>query len=929
MNSSRAGIVLTFTVALAAAGTVRAQDTPAQALPIRLAVDRVPVDVSIVAGDGGPVTGLTENDFTLEVDGRTRRIVSAQYVSAVSATPTAAASLPTLSTNAAGGGRLIMLVVDRGSIGPGHGRQAMEAASRFLSRLTPADRVGLIAFPGPGPNIDFTSNHEVIQKALPGLSGLTDTLPTTYRIGVSEAMAIVQGDRTALNVVTLRECASAPSAEERDLCLRTVMSESQGIYSTVVERAQTAFSTLRQIVDRLSRTSTPKTIVYISEGVVLERPGDGAWLGPIAARGQITIYGLQIDTFSGEASVGRQPVTSSRDKTLAREGLDVIAGSTRGTVFQILGNGDGAFERLSAELSGYYLLGFETESGDRDGKPHKIKVALQGRSGVTVRARNEFAIDPPTSRGDDALLKETLQAPMLAKDIGLKLTTYTLRDPDSDKLRILMAAEIDRAGNAEGSLALAYSLVDDKGHLIDSQIDRQVKTPVDPETSLQRYTGFILSGASGTHTLKVAVVDDRSRRGSVEYSFKAALTQLGSVRATDILISDEKTGTGSAAPSVRGEVTSGAVTSYIEVYSDESDLLKNTTVMFEVATDDKARALDGAAGRVQPGTADSPNRRALEGSIPVSVLPPGDYTVRAVITTDGQKVGQVTRPFRVGRTVAAATKSKGGISTRTTMTRATSVAVTVRTDRFDRASVLTPQVVSFFVERLDVGARGEPNPGPIVDHARAGRFDDAVKALSTGPSSMPAVFLTGLALYSKGELEPAAAKFRETLRLDSEFFPAAFYLGSCYASGGRDQEAVGAWQLALVTESEAPFIYTLLGDALLRLREVDNAMNILEQAATQWPDNEDVQVRIGATLAMAGKRADALSKFEPYLAKHPDDMERHFAALRMLYEARADGKPIKSANEDKELFSRLSAAYTAAKGPQLAMVQQWQKAFGR
>ena len=85
-------------------------------------------------------------------------------------------------------------------------------------------------------------------------------------------MAIVQGDRTALNIVTLRECTSASSVEERDLCLRTIVSESQGIYSTAVERTQTAFSTLRQIVDRLSRTSTPKTIVYISEGVVLERP---------------------------------------------------------------------------------------------------------------------------------------------------------------------------------------------------------------------------------------------------------------------------------------------------------------------------------------------------------------------------------------------------------------------------------------------------------------------------------------------------------------------------------------------------------------------------------------------------------------------------------------------------------------------------------
>ena len=168
---------------------------------------------------------------------------------------------------------------------------------------------------------------------------------------------------------------------------------------------------------------------------------------------------------------------------------------------------------------------------------------------------------------------------------------------------------------------------------------------------------------------------------------------------------------------------------------------------------------------------------------------------------------------------------------------------------------------------------------------------------------MPAAFLTGLALYSKGELEPAAAKFRETLRLDSEFFPAAFYLGSCYAAGGRDQEAVGAWQLALVTESEAPFIYTLLGDALLRLREVDQALEILDEAAAQWPDNEEVQVRIGAALAMAGKRADALRSSRPYLDKHPDDQERHFVALRMLYQARADGKPIRSTNEDRALFT--------------------------
>ena len=813
----------------------------------------------------------------------------------------------------------------------------MESASRFLARLTPADRVGLIAFPGAGPVIDFTSNHAVVQSALTGLTGQADTFPSSYRIGISEAMAIVLGDRTTLNTVTQRECVNPRSTEEIDLCMRQVLSEANGIYSSVSERTQTALATLRSLIERLSQTTTPKTIVYISEGLVLERPGDGAWLGPAAARGQVTIYALQLEVFGSDASTVREPVTPARDKALALEGLGVVAGSTRGVVLPVVASADNVFARLALELSGYYLVSFEPESVDRDGKPHKIKVSVPGRSGVDVRARSQFSIDPPSSKTDDAMLKETLQAPMLASEIGLKLTTYTLRDPASDKLRILMAAEIDRSGTPDGRLALAYSLVDDKGRLIDSQIDREVKTPVSPDTAIQKYTGFILSDATGTHTLKIAVVDERGKRGSVEHSFSAALTPVGQIRATDLLIADgradgradDRTTPGSAAPAVGGEFTSGMVNGYIELYADAGDVLKNTTVMFEVAENAQARALDGAAGRVQPASTEAPTRRALEGSIPVALLPPGDYVVRAVVSTDGRKVGQVTRPFRVGRTVTASKAKPAATGPRLAGGRSSTIPVSSRVDRFERASVLTPQVVGFFMERLDVGARGESNPTPIVEYARAGRFDEAVRALSTGTSSVPATFLSGLALYSNGELEPAAARFRETLRLDSEFFPAAFYLGSCYAAGGRDREAVGAWQMALVTESEAPFIFTLIGDALLRLREADRALEILNEAAREWPDNDEVQVRIGLAFVVAGKRAEALLKLEPYLERHPEDQERLYVALRTLYEARAAGKPVRSTNEDRALFTRWAAAYATAKGPQLAQVELWQKTIGK
>ena len=127
--------------------------------------------------------------------------------------------------------------------------------------------------------------------------------------------------------------------------------------------------------------------------------------------------------------------------------------STRGTV------PPAAFQAtFSSNASGdeRYLLSFEPESGDRDGKPHRITVAVPARAGIDIRARSQFSIEAPTSQTDEAILQETLQAPALANEIGLKLATYTLRDPASDKLRILMAAEIDRSGGSDGRLALAY-----------------------------------------------------------------------------------------------------------------------------------------------------------------------------------------------------------------------------------------------------------------------------------------------------------------------------------------------------------------------------------------------------------------------------------------------------------------------------------------
>ena len=69
--------------------------------------------------------------------------------------------------------------------------------------------------------------------------------------------------------------------------------------------------------------------------------------------------------------------------------------------------------------------------------------------------------------------------------------------------------------------------------------------------------------------------------------------------------------------------------------------------------------------------------------------------------------------------------------------------------------------------------------------------------------------------------------------------------------------------------------------------DIDQAIDILTEARTLWPADDQVGLRLGTALMMANRSAEALKVLEPYLAAHPADHERLLLALRALYEARS------------------------------------------
>src|SRR5262245_59867388 len=178
---------------------------PPQAPVFRGGVEIIEVDVSVVDGRGKQVTDIRGPEFTVNIDGKPRKIVNAEFVSLKPASALAAekddrVQAPQLAperaestyTSNAGAerGRLILLVVDSGNTTFGEGAQVLKAAGQFIDRLGPSDKVASFTVPHSPNIVDFTSDHRRVRNAVTQAVGQWQDLPRRWNIGMYEAVVI-------------------------------------------------------------------------------------------------------------------------------------------------------------------------------------------------------------------------------------------------------------------------------------------------------------------------------------------------------------------------------------------------------------------------------------------------------------------------------------------------------------------------------------------------------------------------------------------------------------------------------------------------------------------------------------------------------------------------------------------------------------------
>ena len=133
---------------------------------------------------------------------------------------------------------------------------------------------------------------------------------------------------------------------------------------------------MREVLKSLGGLDGPKSVILISEGLVLEGlSSDVDDIAAIAADVRASLDVMLLDVPSVDVTESQRPDDAARgSRSAGRRSRSRSPALSRGALHRIITSGDNAFARVMRSIAGYYLLGVEARPRDRDGRRHRISV---------------------------------------------------------------------------------------------------------------------------------------------------------------------------------------------------------------------------------------------------------------------------------------------------------------------------------------------------------------------------------------------------------------------------------------------------------------------------------------------------------------------------------------------------------------------------
>lgn len=453
---------------LAVPSFVDGQQTPA----FRSGVNLILVDVTVRDSKGQPVRNLTASDFEILENGKPQAIVTFAHEEVAQPTQTikSAATLTRIGdaksgvpvrvapagatdpkagapeTAAAGvdasrgaltsedvaGRRIWVLLFDTSSMQPEDIQKAADAAIKWGNdRMSPAD---LVAIASIGSTLqilsDFTNDKEKILSVLKGFA-VTDGTAT------ADVDASTMAADEATNTATTATATVDASVQEldsfnNDIRLRGIKTICDGLLSIQQRKSILYFSSGMARNGSDNAVESRSAVNACSRANTSINPVDSRGLQAIVAGGSAR----QGSRGGVAAFSGRGVAQQFSQRAAQQETLQSLAADTGGTAFTDSNDFGEAFDKITAEISSYYILGYGSNNTKQDGTYRKIEVRLKTKLDARVRAREGYYADRDfthTNKADrETQMQEQLLMAIPATDVPLFVTAGYFRLANAD-----------------------------------------------------------------------------------------------------------------------------------------------------------------------------------------------------------------------------------------------------------------------------------------------------------------------------------------------------------------------------------------------------------------------------------------------------------------------------------------------------------------
>ena len=143
-------------------------------------------------------------------------------------------------------------------------------------------------------------------------------------------------------------------------------------------------------------------------------------------------------------------------------------------------------------------------------------------------------------------------------------------------------------------------------------------------------------------------------------------------------------------------------------------------------------------------------------------------------------------------------------------------------------------------------------------------------------------YALGSVLYMQGHLAEAAARLRESLRLDADQLASPYYLALVARDEGHDAEAIERLEELLRRHPDHASSCEALGGLLMNGRRYPEAERLLRRAVELNPKSVKANYQLGLLLARTGRREEADKQLEMAKSLREEDDATSRLQLRLL-----------------------------------------------